>query len=74
MLNVGVHMLSLAGEHLLVQICFMFCFLHLLLFVFGVLSANQRGWKCHAMARPKSTTLDLFYIQAMRWTRRFTHL
>lgn len=27
MLNVGVHMLSLAGEHLLVQICFMFHFL-----------------------------------------------
>ena len=41
MFNVGVHMLSLAGEHLLVQICFMFfiSFCVALLFVSGVLSA-----------------------------------
>lgn len=45
MFNVGVHMLSLAGEHLLVQICFMFLFLFvlLLMFVLGVFSPIQRG-------------------------------
>lgn len=44
MFNVGVHMLSIAGEHLLVQICFMFlCPFVLLLFVLGVLSTIQKG-------------------------------
>lgn len=53
MFNVGVHMLSLAGEHLLVQICFMFFISFcLLLFVLGVLSTIERGKKLHASAGP----------------------
>lgn len=54
MFNVGVHMLSLAGEHLLVQTCFMFLFFFvLLLFVLGVVSTIQRGQKLCAMDSPQ---------------------
>lgn len=47
MLPVGVHMLSLAGKHLFVQICFMFyfSFFDLLLFVSGELGTIQRERK-----------------------------
>lgn len=43
MLHVGVHMLSLAGEHLLVQICFMFLFLFLICCLCWECSATSRG-------------------------------
>lgn len=50
MFNVGVHMLSLAGEHLLVQICFMLFFFYFILF-FALLFLLFFCWEISAPSR-----------------------